>query len=137
MQAGGVVRTRWISLSGAGLCALLTAAAHALVGQAHLTRILGTSVERIDSAVLFAVWHMVTVILVVSGVSLLWVARSGHTAVVRAVSLLMATLFGLFGLVFIGTSILYGEPTVQWIAMLVVSALCLVGYVSARRASES
>jgi len=62
------VKIQKISIVFAGISALLTAAAHALVGQTHLTRILATSVEAIDSAVIFAVWQMVTVTLFVSGI---------------------------------------------------------------------
>jgi hypothetical protein len=117
----------------AGVITLVTAAAHAFVGQSHLTRILETSVQGIDSAVMFAVWHMVTAVLVMSGLIFLWLMRCKQRVIVRAITLTMAILFGLFGTVFILTSILYKEPTVQWIPMLMVSCLSLVGFVTSRR----
>ena len=121
------------SLLLAGVITLVTAAAHAFVGQAHLTRILETSVEGIDSAVMFAVWHMVTAMLVMSGVIFLGLMRCKQKVIVTTITLTLAILFSLFGAVFILTSILYKEPTVQWIPMLMVTCLSLFGFVNSRR----
>lgn len=126
------MRIQHSSLLLAGVITLATAAAHAFIGQAHLTRILETSVERIDSAVMFAVWHMITAVLVMSAVVFLWLMQCNQKAIVTTFTLTMAILFGLFGAIFILTSILYKEPTVQWIPMLTISGLSLLGFVTTR-----
>lgn len=113
------------------------AAGHAVIGQAHLSRILESSTESIDSAVMFAVWHMVTVVLALSGICLFLLALCKQNSLVRAVSLMIAILFFLFAVVFMVTSFVYGEPTIQWIPMLVVSILSIAGYVLVGHSNES
>jgi len=123
------VKIQKISIVFAGISALLTAAAHALVGQTHLTRILATSVEAIDSAVIFAVWQMVTVTLFVSGIGPLLLLLCKENIIVRTWLLTIAITYFFFGIVFIVTSFIYSEPALQWIAMLIVSLLSFVGYI--------
>jgi len=122
------MRIRNVSLYFSSFIALVTAAAHALVGQAHLNRILSTSAEKIDSAVMFAVWHMVTITLFASGTGLLLLVLSKKNEIIRVFSLITAVMYCLFGIVFVLTALLYSERTLQWIPMLIVSIFCFIGY---------
>jgi len=116
------------SLILGGIFAFLTAAAHALIGQSHLTRIQATSTETIDSAVMFAVWHMVTIILFVSAFGLLLLSQSKQHEVVKVCAVAASAVYFLFGIVFIGTSFLYNVSTIQWIPMMMISILCWISY---------
>lgn len=116
----------------AGMIAFLTAAAHALIGQPHLTRVLATNVEAIDSAVIFAVWHMVTIVLSVFALGLLLLAQCKHSAVVKVFVLATGIVFFLFGVLFVVTSFLHDVAALQWIPMMIVSLLCATGYRSGK-----
>lgn len=122
------MQIRKISLLLSSIITFVTAAGHALLGQAHLSRILETSTEKIDSAVMFAVWHMVTIILISCAIGFLLLVACKQAEIARKFSLVLAVIFCLFGLIFISTQILYGEPTIQWIAMLLISLFSFIGY---------
>lgn len=124
------LRVRNVSLFISGLISFVTAMAHALPGQAHLSRILETSTEAIDSAVIFAVWHMATIVFLTFAIGLLLLPLRGKSESVRMFSLFSAVLFCLFGVVFLFTQTLYGEPTIQWIPMLLISVFSLIGHLN-------
>lgn len=121
-------RARNRLLLAAGAFALVTAGAHAFAGQAHLSRVLDADIGAVDRAVMFAVWHMVTLILVAAGLGLATLGLSGRRAIVRPAALAIALLFALFGVVFVLASILFGEPALQWIAMTIVAVLSAAGW---------
>jgi len=110
-----------------GLIAIMTAVAHALIGQAHLIQVLNADIDDVDRAVMFAVWHMVTSILVTSGIGLFTLSMSTRFELVRPMSLALAFLYCSFGLIFLLASFIYTVPAVQWIPMLIVCVLCLLG----------
>lgn len=112
----------------AGLGVILTAAAHVFIGQAHLARVLGADLEGIDRAVMFAVWHMVTVVFLISGLGLFFLSVCSDDVQVRRIALAIAIAYGLFGVVFLVSSFLFKEPAFQWVPMLLVSMLSLLGH---------
>lgn len=74
----------------ASLVTMLTAMAHLFVGQVHLARVLGVDLEGIDRAVMFAVWHMVSVLFVISGLGLFVLSRCSDDVQVHPIALVIA-----------------------------------------------
>lgn len=112
----------------ASVITILTAVAHLFIGQAHLARVLGVDLEGIDRAVMFAVWHMVTVVFVISALGLFILSICSDDVQVRPIALAIAIAYGLFGVVFLVSSFLFREPAFKWVPMLIVSMWSLLGY---------
>jgi len=126
-----LIRSKLLLVAGVITCAM--AAAHVFVGQAHLARVLNAELENIDRAIMFAAWHMVTVVLLAAGIELTSLSLCSHAGVVRPVALALAIVFGLFAVVFVLASFLFEPAALQWVPMLLVSILSLLGYATVER----
>jgi len=113
----------------AGLLALFTAAVHLFVGTPEVHRpLLASSLPPDLKLLLFACWHLVSVILAVSGVFLLRACAASRKHLAREVALLLGSSWVAFGLVFVAFGLIYPGMLLrlpQWMLLLPVGVLCL------------
>ena len=121
-----MMNNNWLLV--AGVVAAVTAAAHVVLGQAHMDRVLTADLQDIDGAVMFAVWHMASVVLAAAALGFVWLSTVAAGSSVRAAALFGSLLFGGFGVVFVVASTLFNQPALQWIPMLVISSCAFMGY---------
>jgi len=117
----------------AGVIAAFTWAIHTFVGTPKIQEpLLDLSLPQSVSLLLFACWHLVTVTLGLSALSLIWTAYPSGGFRAAALPCFISLLWLMFGLVFItialvevGTSALFVIP--QWVLLIPVGVLGLIG----------
>jgi hypothetical protein len=118
----------------AGLLAAMTAAVHTFAGTYEVhAALLNSTLPKPLALLLYACWHLVTVTLCLSAWALLRPLR-GRTAESHAVlAAAIGTAWFLFGLVFLGVSLLVGGSwsmllvLPQWLLLLPVGVLAWLG----------
>ncbi|MDO8925581.1 MAG: hypothetical protein Q7U94_01565 [Sideroxyarcus sp.] len=117
----------------ASLLTALIAAIHLFAGGADVaTPLLASALAEEPRLTLYAVWHLVTVTLVLSAIALYVSALPRHAAAARYLALFISVLWLCFGLVFLavvstqpGDGLLFKLP--QWILFIPVGLLGLWG----------
>ncbi|MEU9420661.1 hypothetical protein [Streptomyces sp. NPDC048272] len=122
-------------LLAAGITALGVAAVHIVGGHRDVVRpLLSCGLADEPKRVLHAVWHMVSVDLVLSGLALLYLALTGGTAGTGLVAWFVAAHFIAYAAAFlvVTLSVDWPRPLLrlpQWILLLPVAALAAAGAV--------
>jgi H+/Cl- antiporter ClcA len=113
----------------AGLLALFTAAVHLFIGTPEVHRPLLDSLLLPDlKLLLYACWHLVSVMLAVSGVFLLRACAASRKYHPRELVMMLGLCWVAFGLVFVAFGLIYPGMLLrlpQWILLLPVGTLCL------------
>lgn len=116
----------------AAVLALLTALVHIVVGSLEITRpLLASAFSDEMKWLLFACWHLVSVVLALSALALLWGARQrGNGALAPMVNFISLLWIG-FAVVFVGVALSRPEPgwllrLPQWMALLPVGLIGLL-----------
>ncbi len=113
----------------AGLLALFTAAVHIFIGTPEVHRPLLESHLSPDlKLMLYACWHLVSVMLAVSGVFLLRACAAPRKYHARELVIMLGLSWVAFGLVFVAFGLIYPGMLLrlpQWILLLPVGVLCL------------
>ncbi|MGI5447500.1 hypothetical protein ACQEVM_17275 [Streptomyces sp. CA-243310] len=122
-------------LLAAGITALGVAAVHIVGGHRDVVRpLLSCGLADEPKRVLHAVWHMVSVDLVLSGLALLHLALSDGTAETDLVAWFVAAHFIAYAVAFLAVTLSVDWPRPllrlpQWILLLPVAALAAAGAV--------
>ncbi|OQX16317.1 MAG: hypothetical protein BWK76_11785 [Desulfobulbaceae bacterium A2] len=117
----------------AALLAAGTAAIHIVAGGADIaTPLLASSLATEPKLTLYAAWHMVSLILVVSALALALGSLPGQVRACRAMVLFISVLWCSFGVLFLGIAMLHPESgglfsLPQWTLLLPVGLLGLWG----------
>lgn len=113
----------------AGLLALFTAAVHLLIGTPEVHRPLLESHLSPDlKLMLYACWHLVSVMLAVSGVFLLRACAASRNYHERELVVMLGLSWVAFGTVFLAFGLIYPGMLFrlpQWMLLLPVGVLCL------------
>ncbi len=113
----------------AGLLALFTAAVHIFIGTPEVHRPLLESLLSPElKLVLYACWHLVSVMLVFSGVFLLRACAASRRNINRELVIMLGLSWVAYGLVFFAFGVVYPGMLLrlpQWMLLLPVGMLCL------------
>jgi len=119
------MKTRNYHLITAGIINLFTALLHTIGGQLDLINpMLSSSLNISEKTQLLGVWHMVTVILFSSSLLLLYYAFNKKDRILIRV---IGYLYILLSIPFIVISLLYGTLVPQWILLLPIGILSILG----------
>ncbi len=120
-------------LLAAGITALGVAAVHIAAGQRDVVRpLLSCGLADEPKRVLHAVWHMVSIDLVFSGVALVFLSLAEGVSATRLVAWFVAAHFIAYAAAFLAVTLSVGWPRPllrlpQWILLLPVAALAAAG----------
>jgi hypothetical protein len=120
---------RW--LLSAGLLALFTAAVHVVAGGRGIAApLLASTLAEVPRITLYGVWHLVSLVLALSGAALLLAARPRALAPARWMVAFIGALWLGFGLVLLGIAALqpgggWWLKLPQWLLLMPVGALAL------------
>jgi len=123
----------------AGVVAAFTAVIHVFAGTREIHGpLLASALALPIRLLLYACWHLVSVILVVSAAALTWSALPGNRAAAGALPAFVSLVWLLFGLVFLFVAVVFaGLPAIrvlpQWTLLLPVGILAWIG---ARKSGE-
>lgn len=127
MNPGGTNRR----LLSAGLLALFTAAVHVVAGGRGIAApLLASTLAEVPRVTLYGVWHLVSLVLALSGAALLLAARPRALAPARWMVAFIGALWLGFGLVLLGIAALqpgggWWLKLPQWLLLMPVGALAL------------
>jgi len=117
----------------AGIVAAFTAAIHLFAGTREIhAPLLASALAQPIRLLLYACWHLVSVILALSAAALLWSAMPGNRAAAGALPAFVSLVWLLFGLVFLIVAVVFaGLPAIrmlpQWTLLLPVGILAWIG----------
>ena len=120
------MRNRFWLIAGA-LCAF-TAFVHLIAGQLDLVNpLMSSQLSNQATTEWLAAWHTISVLLVGSAGLLLFYGRQAHRAAAQPICILLGWGYVLFALVFIGVGLVQATFAPQWILLLPIGVLALIG----------
>jgi len=111
----------------AGIINLAVAAVHAFVGASQVVApLLASDAPDLVKGTLHSAWHMITVVLFVSSFTLFYLSRKEETAPLnKTLPVYIGIQYTGLALVFVVTSVIYGQVFIQILMLLPIGLLSL------------